>query len=83
MLIVEVTQFVGLGLCAVYRGGKSPPYALAPDPALQSAMSSVQSAKMNGHDPYAYLKDILARLPTQPAARLDELLPHNWKPVSI
>lgn len=30
---------------------------------------------MNDHDPYAYLKDVLARLPVRPAARLDELLP--------
>ncbi|MCS5572145.1 MAG: transposase domain-containing protein, partial [Pseudomonadales bacterium] len=22
-------------------------------------------AKLNGHDPYAYLKDVLTRLPTQ------------------
>ncbi|MET3632472.1 hypothetical protein ABIC51_007333 [Burkholderia sp. 572] len=43
-------------------------------------MSLVQSAKMNGHDPYVYLKDVLARLPVHPAARLDELLPQNWKP---
>lgn len=25
---------------------------------------SIQSAKMNGHDAYAYLKDVLTRLPT-------------------
>jgi transposase len=41
-------------------------------------MSLIQSAKLNGHDPYRYLKDILERLPTQPASRLDELLPHKW-----
>jgi hypothetical protein len=41
-------------------------------------MSLVHSAKMNGHDPYAYLKDILERLPTQPASRIQELLPHRW-----
>jgi len=45
-----------------------------------AVMSLVQSAKMNGHDPYVYLKDVLARLPVHPAARLDELLPQNWKP---
>ena len=27
-------------------------------------MSLIQSVRMNGHDPYAYLKDVLARLPT-------------------
>jgi hypothetical protein len=28
-----------------------------------------------------YLKDVLARLPTQPASRIDDLLPHHWQPV--
>lgn len=28
-------------------------------------MSLIQSARMNGYDPYAYLKDVLTRLPTQ------------------
>jgi hypothetical protein len=28
-------------------------------------MSLIQSTKPNGHDLYAYLKDVLARLPTQ------------------
>jgi transposase len=43
-------------------------------------MSLIQSAKLNGHDPYRYLKDILERLPTHPASRIDELLPHRWQP---
>ena len=42
-------------------------------------MSLVQSARLNGHDPYAYLRDVLERLPTQPASRTDELLPHRWR----
>ncbi len=41
-------------------------------------MSLIQSAKLNGHDPYRYLKDVLERLPTQAASRIDELLPHLW-----
>jgi len=45
-------------------------------------MSLIQSAKLNGHEPYAYLKDVLARLPTQKASAIDELLPHNWKPAT-
>jgi transposase len=45
-------------------------------------MSLIQSAKLNGHDPYAYLKDVLQRLPTQPASRIAELLPHRWQPAS-
>jgi len=43
-----------------------------------TVMSLIQSAKINGHDPYRYLKDVLERIPTQPASRLDELLPHRW-----
>jgi len=42
-------------------------------------MSLIQSAKLNGHDPYLYLKDVLTRLPTQPNSRIDELLPHRWQ----
>ncbi|MGH8383400.1 transposase domain-containing protein, partial [Pseudomonas sp.] len=30
------------------------------------------------HDPYAYLKDVLTRLPTQKASEIDQLLPHQW-----
>ena len=41
-------------------------------------MSLIQSARMNGHDPYAYLKDVLTRLPTQRASEIDQLLPHQW-----
>ena len=45
-------------------------------------MSLIQSAKLNGHDPYAYLKDVLTRLPTQKNSAIAELLPHNWKPAT-
>lgn len=44
--------------------------------------SLIQSAKLNGHDPYAYLKDVLTRLPTQKAQNIDQLLPHIWQPPS-
>ncbi|MGB2883173.1 MAG: transposase, partial [Rhodoferax sp.] len=47
-----------------------------------AVMSLIQSAKLNGHDPYAYLKDVLARLPTQKNSQIDELLPHRWKPLT-
>ena len=48
-----------------------------------AVMTLVQSAKLNGHDPHRYLKDVLERLPTQPASRLEELLPHQWQPAPI
>jgi len=47
-----------------------------------AVMSLIQSARLNGHDPYAYLKDVLARLPTQKNSAIDELLPHNWTPTT-
>jgi transposase len=43
-------------------------------------MSLIQSAKLNGYDPYRYLRDVIERLPTQPASQLGELLPHRWEP---
>ncbi len=46
-------------------------------------MSLIQSAKLNGHEPYVYLKDVLSRLPTQKANAVSELLPLNWKPAII
>jgi transposase len=42
-------------------------------------MSLIQSAELKRHDPYVYLKDVMERLPTQPASQLEELLPHRWK----
>jgi hypothetical protein len=45
-------------------------------------MSLIQSAKLNGHDPYRYLKDVLERLPTQRASKIEELMPYQWHPSS-
>ena len=44
-------------------------------------MSLLQSAKLNGHEPWAYLKNVLTRLPTQLNSRIEELLPHKWQPL--
>jgi hypothetical protein len=45
-------------------------------------MSLTQSARLNGHDPYAYLRDVLERLPLTPEHRREELLTHYWNPNS-
>lgn len=45
-----------------------------------AVMSLIQSARMNGHDPYAYLRDVMVRLPMQRASRIGELLPQCWQP---
>jgi transposase len=47
-----------------------------------AVMSLIHSAKLNGHDPYAYMRDLLERLPTLPVSRIGELLPHRWQPAS-
>jgi transposase len=44
-------------------------------------MSLIQSAKANGHNPHAYLIDVLTRLPSTKDKDIDTLLPHLWKPV--
>jgi hypothetical protein len=46
-------------------------------------MSLIQSAKLNDHDPYRYLNDVLERLPTQPASRIAELCPTAGSPQSL
>ena len=48
-----------------------------------AVMSLLHSARLNGHEPHAYFKDVLERLPTQPASRITELLPHCWTPLPI
>ena len=66
------------GSSAVLESTRLQPW---PQPARTAAvvMSLVQSAKLSGHDPWAYLKDVLTRLPTHLNSRIDELLPHLWQ----
>jgi transposase len=40
--------------------------------------SLVETAKLAGVDTWAYLKDVLDRLPTHPMSRIGELLPREW-----
>ena len=43
------------------------------------AFSLIETARLNGIEPYAYLTDVLARINGQRLDRLAELLPFNWK----
>jgi transposase len=43
--------------------------------------SVVSSCQRHGHDPFAYLRDVLTRLPDQPKERLVDLLPDRWTPL--
>jgi transposase len=38
----------------------------------------IQSCKLNGVNPEAYLADLIGRVGDHPASRIDELLPWNW-----
>lgn len=40
----------------------------------------VASCEQHGVDPTAYLTDVLIRVQHHPASRVEELLPHRWKP---
>jgi len=41
-------------------------------------LSLVQTCRAVGVEPFAYLEDVLRRVNGHPAARIAELLPHNW-----
>ena len=41
--------------------------------------SLVAGCKLNGIDPFRYFRDVLARVSTHPADKIDELLPSEWK----
>lgn len=45
---------------------------------LADAMTIIETAKMSGLNPEAYLADVLARIADHINPRLDELLPWNW-----
>ena len=43
-------------------------------------MSLLATAKANGHEPHAWLTDVLTRLPSTLDRDIDSLLPHRWIP---
>ena len=43
----------------------------------------IETCKLNGVDPQAWLADVLARLPDHPAKRITELLPWAWKAAQL
>jgi transposase len=42
--------------------------------------SLVATCEANGVNPIEYLRDVLLRISTHPADRIDELLPDRWNP---
>ena len=45
-------------------------------------MSFIATCKRCRVEPFAWFRDVLARIATHPVNRLAELLPHNWKPLA-
>ena len=46
---------------------------------LAGLYSLVATCEAHDVDPVAYLRDVLLRVDTHPASRIDDLLPHRWK----
>ena len=47
---------------------------------IADAMALIETAKMSGLDPQAYLAVVLARINDHLVTQLHELLPWNWAP---
>jgi transposase len=47
---------------------------------LAGLYSLIATCEANDVNPVDYLADVLLRVQTHPASRIDELLPHNWTP---
>jgi hypothetical protein len=44
--------------------------------------SLLGTCRLHGVEPFAYLRDVIARIPDHKANRLSELLPQNWTPLA-
>jgi hypothetical protein len=49
---------------------------------IANILSIIETAKLHGHNPEAYLTDVLARIQDHPKGRLENLLPWNWTPAN-
>jgi transposase len=47
---------------------------------LAGLYSLIATCDLHDVDPLEYLRDVLLRVDTHPAAKLDELLPNRWTP---
>jgi transposase len=51
--------------------------------AAAAAFSLIETCKLNGVEPFAYLKDVLGRINSHRVDLLHQLLPFNWKPIAV
>jgi len=49
---------------------------------IANILSIIETAKLHGHNPEAYLTDVLARIQDHPKERLENPLPWNWTPAN-
>ena len=65
-------------------GRKNYLFAGSHEAAQRSAMlySLLGTCKLNGINPFVWLKNVLQRIATHPINKIEELLPQNWKPVT-
>jgi len=65
-------------------GRKNWMFAGSHDGASRAAIlySVLYTAKQHGLNSWDYVRDLLARIPTHPASRIDELLPDRWTPAT-
>ena len=47
------------------------------------AYTLIETAKLNGVDPEAWLADTIARIPDYKITKVDDLLPWHWKPIAV
>jgi transposase len=45
-------------------------------------LSFIAMCKRNAVEPFAWFRDVLSRIAAHPIHRIEELLPHNWKPLA-
>jgi transposase len=46
-------------------------------------LSFIAMCKRNAVEPFAWFRDVLSRIAAHPIHRIEELLPHNWKPLAV
>ena len=65
-------------------GRKNYLFAGSHEAAKRSAMlySLMGTCKLHGINPFIWLRDVLQRIASHPINKIEDLLPHNWKPIT-
>lgn len=65
-------------------GRKNYLFAGSHEAAKRSAIlySLMGTCKLHGLNPFIWLRDVLKRIATYPINKIEDLLPHNWKPIT-